>query len=189
MLFGTADLHSLLCYITWTNIHEFRYGNPVFRHVLPTQSCLSEMVSMLGLSFCAGLWDLLNSADPPSISWLQEHHADAPPNVWGIYLLILRKSGQRPLVYVGSGTAAHRGLRARLSEHSRRKMSPTYLKWALANGYDISHTILLATCPIPSSSLIPVLRTTIVALESSFAALFWALQNKSKSYGYQVYCP
>ncbi|KAH4195240.1 hypothetical protein HBI95_195590 [Parastagonospora nodorum] len=184
MLFGASDLQSCLLLIIWANIHTLHFGNPLFRHVLDSKALLLDLFTGLSLSFCPGLWTLLNLAGPPTLQWLRDHHSDAPLNVWGVYLLLLEKEGSRAITYIGSGTAASRGLRARIEEHHSGKCPATWVQDAMRNGWDITHTILLATCPIPSPEDVPVYRLVVVALESALAALFWTFRRLDHEYGY-----
>ena len=46
-------------------------------------------------------------------------------HVWGICVLVLRRNGHEPLIYIGSGTATTRGVRARLDGYDRRVLLPS----------------------------------------------------------------
>ncbi|KAF2789274.1 hypothetical protein K505DRAFT_365742 [Melanomma pulvis-pyrius CBS 109.77] len=88
-------------------------------------------------------------------------------NVWGVYVLVLKKPRRRDLMYIGSGTASHRGLRARLYEHEHGVLCPRYVADAQRAVCRTYHKALLAYC-----SNIPVYRTVIVAVEAALSAVF-----------------
>jgi hypothetical protein len=184
MLYPAIDIASLVVFITWACINVPTYINPRFQHILFSQARLIELFDLAGFTFCPGLFDVLNAATAPSLRWFESLPDAVPTHVWGVYVLVLKKPGHTPLIYIGSGTAFYRGVRARLSEHRHNKVSPRYLKDALRQGYKITHIALLAHCPIPNASHVPILRTVLVALEAALTCTFWAMHRRNKSYGF-----
>jgi len=60
----------------------------------------------------------------------------------------------------------------------------------LDDGYTITGKVLLARCPIPAASKIPVYRLLVVALEAVFACWFWAMYRRvGHDYGFNELCP
>jgi hypothetical protein len=105
-----------------------------------------------------------------------------------VYVLVYRKPGFEPLIYIGSGTAAN-GLRARLSEHRTGSVVPKHVKAAVKAGYKLRHIRVLGHCPIPTAANIPVYRTITVALEAALSAVFWPMVRTDKDYGFAHVCP
>lgn len=173
----------------WACIDVTSYINPRFRSVLDSVSTLSVLFSLANVTFCDGLLAIAWSRVPPPITWFESLSADIPKHVWGVYVIILRKSGEIPLLYIGSGTASYRGVRARIKEHHEHVLCPVNVKHALDYGYHISHIALLAHCPIPSAANIPRIRTVFVVLEACFSGLFWAFVPSDKKFGLWHMCP
>jgi hypothetical protein len=106
-----------------------------------------------------------------------------------VYVLVLKKSGYDPLLYIGSGTSTYREVRVRLHEHRDGILSPVNVKKAIDFGYDITHMALLAYCDIPSPANIPKIRTIIAALEAVFIAVFLALIPSENEFALSHMCP
>ena len=167
------------------------YINPRFRYVLDSEPTVAALFSTASFTFAPGLLDVVRSASPPSHSWFESLSADIPKNVWGVYVLHLKKPGYEPLLYVGSGTAVYRGVRARLLGHQTGVLVPRYVQQAKNFGYEITHMALLAQCAIPSPGDVPRIRTLVVVLEAVFTAIFWGFipsENENK-FGLSHMCP
>jgi hypothetical protein len=63
-----------------------------------------------------------------------------------------------------------------------------YIKKALDEGYTIVHQGLLCWISIPTASLQPKLRLLFLALEATFAYVFWAMRTVTKDYGMAHIC-
>jgi Pyruvate/2-oxoacid:ferredoxin oxidoreductase delta subunit len=173
----------------WACINVKSYINPRFRYVLDSPSTVAALFSLANITFCPGLLDVVQSVSAPPLSWFESLSTFIPKNTWGVYVLVLRKSGYDPLLYIGSGTATYRGVRVRLREHRDGILSPVNVKKALEFGYSITHMALLAHCDIPSAANIPKIRTVIAALEAVFTAVFWALVPSENAFGLSHMCP
>lgn len=60
----------------------------------------------------------------------------------GVYLLVLKKNGERPRLYVGSGTATtNHGIISRLQSHlsGNQGAMPSKVKEAKMEGYHLTH--------------------------------------------------
>lgn len=172
----------------WAGIDVKTYINPRFSIVLDSRSSISALFQLADVSFCCGLQEIILSLAAPSLGWFESLSPVIPKDVWGIYVLVLKNPGYDPLLYIGSGTSTHRGVRARVSEHWRQQVRPACVRQAENFGYEITHITLLAWCPIPSPGEIPRIRTLIVALEAIFSALFWTFIPSKKSFGLSHLC-
>lgn len=79
---------------------------PRFTIVAPTRSDLSSLFRFLRLTFCRGLLDVVKASEPPPVEWFETLPncllLDQIPNrSWGVYVIILKKDGQRPRLYNG----------------------------------------------------------------------------------------
>lgn len=173
----------------WACIDVTSYINPRFKSVLDCYTTLSALFCLVDVTFCHGLLDAVQSDKPPSVTWFESLSSYVPKNVWGIYVLVLRKPGEIPLLYIGSGTSTYRGVRSRFKEHRDHILCPANVQKALDYGYEFSHMALLAHCPIPSAASIPKMRTVLVALEAVFTGLFWAIIPSEKKFGLWHMCP
>jgi hypothetical protein len=114
---------------------------------------------------------------------------DVPKKTWGVYALVLQKSGHRSKIYIGSCTSAKQGVTARFREYDTGRHIPLYVKKALDEGYVISRKVLLARCPLPEFVNVSPYRVMMLALEGAFACIFWAMYRRDTDYGFQHLCP
>lgn len=129
-----STIMDLISSVTWASVNVPNYINLSFRTVLPSQEILSEMLCAAGLDFCPGLFKVLISDAPPPSKWFESLPPFVPLKTWGVYVLVLRQNGQDPLLYIGSGTQADRGVRARLSNYESGVNIPRYIDNALKDG-------------------------------------------------------
>jgi len=191
MAFEATDILGLMLFLTWACISVPFHVTPRVKMIIPSEANLIELFGLIGFTFCPGLYDILQAATAPSLAWFESLPADIPKEAWGVYLLILKKPGHRHKIYIGSGTGAYRGLRARLAEHggSNESSGAKHVKAALQDGYRITHKRVLASAPIPTPGLRPMLKVVVIALEATFTGLFWALVRRDKHYGFGDLCP
>jgi hypothetical protein len=183
-----ATILELMVLLTWAALNSPVHINPLFKQVISCQATLAGLITASNISFCLGLLETIQKPTPPPLSWF-EALPTATVGTWGIYVLVLKKQHSVPLLYIGSGTAANRGVKARLGEYDRGVRLAKYIEIALNNGYKICTKRLLLHCPIPSAANIPRVRITLVAMEAMFAFLFWAMTSRTKDYGYGQLCP
>ena len=109
---------------------------------------------------------------------------------WGVYIVV-KKTNDIPLIYIGSGTSVRGGVSTRLREYNlgRDKALSNYVNAAIQNGYEIIHKGLLVWCPIPSPANIPIFRLLFIAMETAFNFLFWSMKSEGKDYGRGNCCP
>jgi hypothetical protein len=183
------DLTNLLIGACLACINVTSYINPRFSFVLDSAASVAALFCLANVTFCPGLLDVLQSVSVPPLSWFESLSPEIPKNIWGVYVLVLKKNGYDPLLYIGCGTAEHCGVRSRLSAHEKDIRSPLNVRKSKEFGYRITHMALLAHCNIPSPANIPRIRTFIVALEALFTAVFWAFAPSEKTFGISHMCP
>jgi len=185
-----TTITSILVPLLWSALHATCWINARFLLVLLSVERISELFDLVGINFCSGLLPVLQGSRPPSVDWfLSLPSADSPDKLWGVYVLVLRKPGHRHKVYIGSATGAARGLRSRLEDYDKGKHLARYIKTAFKDGYTIQRKVLLATCPIPPASKIPVYRVFLLAVEAIFPCYFWTMSKRDFDYGYNHICP
>lgn len=186
---STTDISSFISLISWNCLNTESYINPIFTTALPNREKFDAAYALAGFTYCSGLLAALQAPAPPTIGWLESLSTNVPLDVWGIYVLVLKKPGSPTLIYIGSGTACKRGVRARLSEHQRRQVVPKLLDEAENSGYKIVHMALLGHCPMPAPGDVPVVRTLTLVIEAAFSCIFWAMPSREKNYGFARFCP
>lgn len=184
MRFDATDIQTLILNLTWYCIDVAHWINPRFRAVFPSLDHLAAVFPTLGITFCDGLLDVVQSATPPSINWFFSLPTDLPHRKWGIYVLVLRK-GNSFKIYIGSGTSTiNNGVRYRILQHKGRRVEPRHVKNAKDAGYKQVLCSLLAWCDTPTPARIPVFRTAIVAIEAAFHLIFWPMYNPTNNYSF-----
>lgn len=185
----SAKIRQFLVDFTWTLLSIGPHVHERFRHVIPTHHCLEEYLRSFDFSFCPGLWDALNNVDPPTISWFENLPGVLPPDVWGVYAMVLRKADCASGLYVGSGTAGHRGMAVRFADHRKHRNAPTRAIEAWSDGWVTSCIVPLFTIPIPTAAKVPTVRAVVVALEAAFHCLFWSMESDVNPYYFGDNCP
>ena len=181
MAFDAATLPQLLLLLIWTcfSTCSDKSKHPIFLKAISGQDVVEELLSSVSLICAPGLFEILQSSTPPTISFFKALPSEFTKR-WGIYLLTLEKSGCRPKIYIGSGTSIRLGVSERLDQYANRgKYTPKYVAKALDDGYVITHNGLLCWAPIPPAGLAPLLRVLFIALEATFACVFWAMYSRT----------
>lgn len=177
---------------TWTCLVDtpFNQKNLHFDQFFTSLPVLQRIASQAGVTFAPGLFDVVHSDAPPTIEVFKQLPEETSSVCWADYLLVLEKPGCRPLTYVGSGTDADNGVDSRLTSYDKEERLPQYVEDALKKGYTIVHKGLLCWIPLPSAGKVPVYRLLIVALEATFAYIFWAMRTPNfGDYGMSHMCP
>lgn len=184
MAYDAQDIQSLIVLVTWLCISVDAYINPRFRAVFPAVENLRAVLPQLSLSFCDGLFDIIQADNAPSIDWFLSLPSDIPRNLWGIYVLVLRK-GSRYKLYIGSGTGNfHGGVRTRILQHQNRTVEPSLVRTAKRQGYKQVHSSLLAWCNRPGPAQVPLFRTALVAVEAALHLIFWPMYKTTTRYNF-----
>jgi hypothetical protein len=165
----------VMLFITWACLTIAKKKHALFDQVFFNYTILVDIFTEITtMSFCEGFLDTVQAAKPPVLSFFK-----GLPTYnwkrWAIYVLVLEKDDCFPLVYIGSGTDAVRGVRSRMKQHVNGHYIPKYAKIAKRNGYKITHIGLLLWCDIPEPTAVPRTRLLFLALESALTFLFWAM--------------
>ncbi|KAL1586460.1 hypothetical protein WHR41_05357 [Cladosporium halotolerans] len=183
MAYDAPDIQTLILHLTWLCLNVSDWINPRFRAVFPTSDHLAALFPQLGITFCEGLFDVVQAATAPRIEWFLSLPADIPHHVWGIYVLVLRK-GSRYKLYIGSGTGIKDGVRSRILQHEGRSVEPSHVKQAKDDGYKQVHSSLLAWCNPPTAAQVPAFRTAIIAIEAALHLIFWPMYKRTTRYSF-----
>jgi hypothetical protein len=184
MLYDALTISALILHATWLCLSVPDWINPRFRALFPALDNLSALFPRLGLTFVDGLFEVLQSSSPPSVSWFLSLPDAVPTKLWGVYVLVPKK-GRRYAVYIGSGTDAKKaGVRGRLVQHKSRRVEPRWVRDAKNQGWKQVHAALLCHCPIPTPAHVPAFRTALVAIETAFHLLFWPMYTRTTKYGF-----
>ncbi|RBR11796.1 uncharacterized protein FIESC28_08835 [Fusarium coffeatum] len=183
---GLTRLITLLC---WSHLFVRTYVHPTFTVVVDSFSTLTTLYDAAQLAFCPGLLDTICMAAPPSFVWFKSLSSYIPGKLWGIYVLVLKKPGCIPGIYIGCGTDSSTGVSGRLSGHRNGRQCPQYVDKAKRDGYTITHMALLVSCPMPAPADRPRLRVLFLLLEAAFTCIFWALRRRDTPYGIEHLAP
>jgi hypothetical protein len=168
-----SELHQLVAGFGWQVFSETpqRHVHPLFGRAFPSQDAYNDLIFSAPLRFAPGLLDVVLSESPPDVQYFKTLPAETYKQ-WAVYLLVLEKFGQRPGVYIGSGTQKLSGVLVRLNQYDTINKLPFRVDEALRNGFTITHKALLCQMPIPIPSQIPILRIVTMALEAMFTFKF-----------------
>lgn len=171
-----STIHQLVLDLTWTCLSTCpaRQRHPIFTAVLSPHTRLKELLSSATSNYAPGLFEVLQASTPPPISYLKTLPTESKKR-WAVYLLVLERTGSRPLIYIGSGTEARYGVSNRLSCYDTDTLVPRHVSRALKQGYTISNKGLVCWTPVPTASMVPTLRVLLVALETLFTFHIWAM--------------
>lgn len=186
----TSDILEYMVWLVWSclSLTPAALKNPIYAIVIATQDILQQLLSDSLLEFAPDLLDVLQASTPPSVSYFKRLPTDFDKH-WGVYLLVLEKRGCRPRIYIGSGTHTARGLPARMYGYTSGTLIPRFVQQALDDGYRIVHKGLLCWCPIPTAGNGFKVRCLILAIETTFSFLLWAMKARTKTYGMPPLCP
>jgi len=147
---------------------------------LPTESAIEDLIGKAQIVFAPGLLDVLQCDDPPTVEYFKALPtlSDSKERTWGVYLIVLEKADFEDLAYIGSGTQYRGiGLAQRLADYREddgHKL-PINVEAAIKAGYSIVHKGVLAQNPTPPAELMLAVRTLLVSIEGTLAALLWTM--------------
>jgi hypothetical protein len=126
-----STLSNLFAFVAWLALNGRCVKSAVFSIALPTEQILVDTLLTTCLSFCPSLFEVMQAADPPPISFFQ----GLPTNVegkWAVYAIVLQKQDAMDLVYIGSGTDSKGGVRVRFKfyDNKTRASMPYYVQHA-----------------------------------------------------------
>ncbi|VTT75369.1 unnamed protein product [Fusarium fujikuroi] len=175
--------------LCWSLLNARVYVHPTFTTVISSFSTLTTLVELAQLTFCPGLLDTICMPAPPNHVWFKSIPSYCPKNSWGIYVLVLKKPGCTPGIYIGSGTASNQGVSARFNGHRTGNACPYHVEEAKRNGFAVTYMALLVSCPMPTPDQIPRLRVLLLLLEAAFTCIFWSLRHRDKPCGIEYLAP
>lgn len=183
-------MSDILLTVAWGCLSHDSFKNPCFNIAFPSNELLVETFNNAEIVLCDGLDKVLKSTSPPTVAWLVSARISAvhdrsllPAKSWGIYLHILKKSKYKTRIYIGVATESLYGLRSRFKDYANEHAISQKLINSLNDGYKIVRSVILLHCPIPEPASQPLFRALLLALETAFHAIFWAMWNPEKSYG------
>lgn len=184
MAFTAPTILQFVMLVTWTCLSDTIpiHKNPLFDRFFNSLEVLEAVASAASLAFAPGLFDVVQSATPPSIQFFKSLPLGTTYQ-WGVYAIVLEKPGCRPRLYIGSGTQAQRGVGARLQHYDLGFHTPSGVKAAVDDAYTITHKGLLCWIPLPPAASVPINRLLFVALEATFAYMVWAMKPDTGDYG------
>ena len=153
------------------------YINPVFSLLFEDRSTWNSIGACSPLTLAPALYNVLSSAEPPTLDFFFTLPKPPAEKVWGVYALVLEKAGFKSMLYVGSGTNATNGVVSRLGGYDKldsAQPKPSRVVKAVADGYHISHSGLLCWTSLPSASKVPRVRARFLAIEAFFTMTFHA---------------
>ena len=140
------------------------------------------------MSFAPGLIEPIQNINPPAIEFFENLFSDYI-KIWGIYVLVLKKTGAIPQIYIGSGTSFRDNILAHWEDYSRNYILSRLVDAAFRDRYKIFYKRLLISAPIFFPANIFISRLFFVAIEAAFIFYFWAIRSQDKDYGMGVCCP
>ncbi len=190
MAFKAENLLQLIVLVTWTCLvaTPVYSKNALFATFFTSEEVLHSIASAASLTFCPGLFEVLQAATPPTVTWFKQLPTCDSIPIWAVYVITLEKDGCRPMIYIGSGTEHLRGVRARFNQYDLGAALPSGIIWAQANGYIIVHKGILCWIPVPSAMWVPLWRLLFYGMEAAFAFMLWAMQPHNADYGMGHLC-
>lgn len=192
MAFDATTILQLVGLITWNCLSQPVHKNGLFKLLFFDRAFLDEILTAASLCFCPGLFEAIQAATPPALSFFENLPAFAGRK-WAVYALVLKKWGYVPLIYIGFGTNMTEGIRARERHYDNPQVHwwilPKNVRKALEDGYVIVHKGMLLWIDMPSAGKAPVLRLLFVGMEAAFSFLFWAMASRDKDYKIGACCP
>jgi hypothetical protein len=185
----STDLTRLITLLCWSLLLVRTYVHPTLTIAIDSFNTLSALYNAAQLTFCPGLLDTICMVAPPTFVWFKSLSSSIPIKRWGIYVLVLKKPGCTPGIYIGSGTDSRNGLSGRLYGHLRGDACPFHVDKAKRDGFTITHMAVLVSCPIPAPADRPRIRVLLLLLEAAFTCIFWSLRRRDQPYGCEHLAP
>lgn len=96
--FVAATILQLVIQLTWACLCVPTYKAGLFMQVLCSKTVITEILTAASLSFCPGLLEIVYASAPPIIEFFMGLPSAEGNNAWGIYVLVLKKTGAVPLI-------------------------------------------------------------------------------------------
>ncbi|TKW58826.1 ATP synthase subunit alpha, mitochondrial [Colletotrichum tanaceti] len=150
------------------------YMCPIYKTLLSEEEAYQAACKTTLLDFAPGLLDVLRSDTPPSIDFFRSLPSPPSHKVWGIYGMLLEKSDEPAVLYVGSGTSELIGVAGRLKNYDNPRALPRRVRPLVEKGYRITNRGLLCWSTIPDITKMSIARVRFYLLEATFTFLFFA---------------
>jgi len=167
-----------VCRLLWKLYSETpgSLKTPSHAMVFPTIEILREYIGLANLTVAPHLLNVISAPAPPSLEFLKTLPTDDTDR-WGVYLFVLEKEGELPMIYVGSGTDSRASVSGRLSGYELSYKQPRYFKQILEQGYKVTYQGLLCWGDMPAIEFVPRLRLLFLGLEGLFTFSLWAMYS------------
>lgn len=151
------------------------YINPAFKSTFKERSDYDSVAASSPLTMAPSMDAVLSAAVPPPLDFFRSLPDEPEGSHWGVYALLMEKSGSKPGLYIGTGTNADLGVWARMQMYKPGgSLLPRFVKLRFEQGYHISRIALLCWTPVPAPGLAPRVRARFLLLEAAFAVAFHA---------------
>ena len=157
--------------------------NPKFKAAFSDTNVYTSLVESCPLSVASGLDSVLASSHPPTPSFFLNLPHPTSEKYWAIYCLWFTKSGEKPKIYIDSGTDADTGVHSRLTEYHTNSPSslsmPRFIRQALEKGWILAHSSVFCWTPrsadgcgvfcwrlMPSDGVVDRLRARIPTIQA-----------------------
>jgi len=164
----------LFVFLIWNCLTQPVNMNFLFKSIFSDKAVLEQMCSAASLVFVPGLFEAIQAAQPPPISFFLSLPSDST-GIWADYAVTLFKEGEGYLIYIGSGTAV-RGLRSRFNCYDKPEtywnVLPQFMRRAIKDGYKIVHRGWLVSTPVPPAAMVSKSRLLFVSGEAALSFVF-----------------
>jgi hypothetical protein len=161
--------------------------NAYFNQFLKSSSVVEEIATESKIKSASSLPAYMNGPKPDNIDYFKTLPTECGTD-WCCYAAILEKPGCKPRVQIGSGTHGTFGGQRRLDDYPNERALPSLVLKALNEGFVITHVGVLCTASKPEAADQPLTRLVFVAIEGTFAYLFWSLNAYKADYGMGFTC-
>ena len=162
----------------------------MFDKVLDSEKTILKLLLEANVSVAPGVAEALTAKQPPTRTLFDALPEDVS-RWWGVYLMVLTKDECQDLVYVGTGTNAHSGIRTRFRDYDINNCIPARVSKALKSGYKVAKKGLLCWAPLPAARNVPDFRILFLVLEAMCTFRFWIFPREAGfgSDDFQSFCP
>lgn len=190
-----TDVLAYVLWLCWTCLSttEARLMDPAYRILIPSSAVLAQICTT-AISFAPDLLNAVQSVTPPTLKFFESLPSERGMRQrgkrrWAVYLIVLRKFGSRPKIYIGSATSTDGGISDRMNDYEKKNLLPVGVERALDDGYFISHQGLLCWTDMPQPLLRIPCRALFLVLETVFSLVFWAMSSRTGDYKMPRLCP
>lgn len=189
----SQTINEVLLTSIWACLSARATKNEHYDVVFDSPTALATVFNAAPLEFCPGLLSSMQASTPPSISFFRQL-PDKGRRRWGIYAIVLKKTGSIPKVYIGSSTNSSGGIEKRFYSYGKNLTGnnaavPQMVRKAVADNYEITHKGIIVWQRAPTAGDIPRQRLLLVAIEATLSFYFWTMVSRTKDYHMEDCCP